>query len=562
MCGISGILGSGDAIKRLTRMTQAMRHRGPDSTGIYESDIDAVYLGHNRLSIIDLSENGKQPFFSTDRNYVIVLNGEIYNYKELKQELEQEYSFQSMTDTEVVLASYIKWGKDCLHKFTGMFAFAIWHIPSKKLFAARDRFGVKPFYYHVNEKELVFASEIKAIWAAGIEKKMNLPVWSSYLSYGTFGSIEDCFWQDIKQLPGGYTLEYSIGSLPQITKWYDFEKSIAARTEPTEEKLEKYFNRLQKSIEYRFRSDVPVGFNVSGGLDSSLLLTLINRTFPSSSIEAFTFTTGNSDYDELPWVREMLKLSPSPLNVVETNAQKIPEIFEQVSSFEDEPFGGIPTLTYSMLFREASLKGIKVLLDGQGMDETWAGYDYYHNDSGANVQGLNSSPYKTEILEDDFKDIAFKETYPTPFDNKLQNLQYRDLFHSKIPRALRFNDRISMMHSTELREPFLDHELVEIGFSMPLTEKYKEGITKYRIREMLSKIQSQEVSFAPKRALQTPQREWLSGELREMVEFYIQKAETSGFFKKGSMEKEYRDFVSNPVQSVALWQYISVGKYL
>ena len=187
------------------------------------------------------------------------------------------------------------------------------------------------------------------------------------------------------------------------------------------------------------------------------------------------------------------------------------------SDLQDEPFGGFPTLAYSKIFELARQKGIIVLLDGQGMDEAWAGYDYYHNESGFTVQGTTSSPVRPEMLEPEFRQLAVKETFPASFEDTLMNLQYRDLFYTKILRALRFNDRISMMHGTELREPFLDYRLVELAFSQPRNIKIRNGITKWMLRDLVMELLGSEIALAPKRPLQTPQREWLSLEDRKSV---------------------------------------------
>ena len=177
---------------------------------------------------------------------------------------------------------------------------------------------------------------------------------------------------------------------------------------------------------------------------------------------------------------------------------------------QDEPYGGVPTLAYAKLFEQARKDEVLVLLDGQGMDEQWAGYDYYTQENDTTIQGVTDSPFKTNILSNDFFAKAEKPEYPKPFDDAILNKQYRDLFYTKIPRALRFNDRISMMFSTELREPFLDYRLVEFAFSLPLDFKIKEGVTKFMLREIASEYLADDLVFAPKRPLQTPQREWLA----------------------------------------------------
>ncbi|MES2779033.1 MAG: asparagine synthase (glutamine-hydrolyzing) [Bacteroidota bacterium] len=558
MCGITGILFHPMASTLIEKMVAVQHHRGPDATKIYLSENNHCALGHNRLSIIDLSEQGNQPMFSKDKRYVLVFNGEVYNYRELKKELQGSHSFTSQTDSEVVLAAWIKWGSACLDKMIGMFSFAIWDTVQQTLFAARDRFGVKPFYYNVSNTTLYFASEIKTLWAGGIAKIKNDTVWANYFCYGSYGLPHETFWNGIQQLPAGHFLTYSASSGLYVQQWYAFTERIQQLIDEHQPDItEQYETLLLDSIQLRFRADVPVGFNLSGGVDSSTLLALVNQCYPKAPIEAYTFYTGDERYDELPWVQTMIQQTNNPLITCKLSAQDVPSLLQKVSLAQDEPFGGIPTLAYANLFREAHQRGTKVLLDGQGMDEAWAGYDYYHNNNQQTIQGLTQSPYTPQILEDEFQALATQEHYPAPFDCSMMNLQYRDLFYTKIPRALRFNDRISMMYSTELREPFLDHRLVELAFSRPKEEKWHDGNTKWFLRKLVSKHLGNVISYAPKRPLQTPQREWLSGDLKDLVMAGLQKVDTSGYFKKGEALKQYEAFCANPVQSVNIWQYLN-----
>ena len=274
MCGIAGIIGKNASKDVLLKMTNAQKHRGPDYTGFWLDE--NVCFGHNRLSIIDLSENANQPFQDEEERYQLIFNGEIYNYLELKNEL--DYNFVTSSDTEVLFAAYLKWGKACLNKLNGMFSFAVWDSVDKKLFAARDRFGVKPFYYHFSNNTLYFASEIKAIHAVGIEKKPNERIWVNYFCYGSYGMPNECFWEDISQLAGGYFLEFEKNEIT-VQRWYIFEEEIKKHQQNLSynEVKEHYVSLMKDSIALRFRSDVNIGFNVSGGLDSSGLLAFVNQ---------------------------------------------------------------------------------------------------------------------------------------------------------------------------------------------------------------------------------------------------------------------------------------------
>lgn len=566
MCGIAGIISSNPSEEELLRMLDKQVHRGPDHTGSFIEEGFAA-IGHNRLSIIDLSTDANEPFTDNSGRYYLTFNGEIYNYLELKEELKNFYNFRTSSDTEVLLASYIQWGKNCLEKFRGMFAFGIWDTEKKELFAARDRFGVKPFYYTIRDNSFYFSSEIKALQIIPGTSRPNQKNWANYFSYGSYGMPEGTFYENICQLPGGHSLKFSNREL-KIEKWYHFETEVAKIPSgySFEEAKKKYYNLLKESILLRFRADVPLGFNISGGVDSSLLLALVNLFGDKKNISAYTFFTGDERYDELPWVEKMIATTENPLTRVKFSSEDVEESSKFISEAQDEPFGGIPSLAYAGIFEQAQKDGIKVLLDGQGMDEQWAGYDYYlqNMDTESTIQGTGSgNPFRKNVLAADFAALAEKPSYPQPFDNKLQNMQYRDLFFTKIPRALRFNDRISMAYGVELREPFLDHKLVEFAFAMPAEFKIHNGVGKHMLREILKPLVPDDISYAPKRALQTPQREWLANELTEFTEENLKKLKLSpaaAWFNFSEIEKEWKAYKNGDDESsFHIWQLINAA---
>lgn len=569
MCGIAGILGkrSNNKIDSLDRMLKVQHHRGPDNSQKWISS--EIILGHNRLSIIDLNQSANQPMISNCGRFVIVFNGEIYNYIEIKDKLKSIYSFNTNSDTEVLLAAYINWDKQMLNELNGMFSFAIWDNKKKKLFAARDRFGVKPFYYSFSQGSLYFASEIKTLWAAGLKKEKNLKVWANYLANGSYGMPNETFWSNVNQLPGGNLLEIEFDSsfdtieqqlIPE--QWYDFISNI--RNTPAlevQELKQKYLELLTDSIHLRFRADVPVGFNISGGLDSSTLLSLVNQKYPNNKdIEAFTFYSNNKEYDELPWVEQMIQITENRLNKCLLKTDDIPRLIDDISYSQDEPFGGFPTLAYSLIFKKAREKGIIVLLDGQGMDEAWAGYDYYQTNTGFSIQGTKQSPVKPEVLNPDFLSFAKKDNFQEPFKSQLQNLQFRDLFYTKIPRALRFNDRISMRYSTELREPFLDYRLVELAFAQKDDVKIKHGKSKWLLRQLVKDMMGKELALAPKRALQTPQREWISNEMKCYFKDKIEEFISLDFVNKEMVRNIFDDYLKGESDnSFYIWQWANLA---
>lgn len=572
MCGISGIIGPAASLERIRTMVEVQRHRGPDAEGIHLDLGQRMALGHNRLSIIDLSQAGRQPMADPDGRLWIVFNGEIYNYLELRHALQSEFSFRTRTDTEVLLAAYQKWGAGCLDRLIGMFAFAVWDVRTATLFCARDRFGVKPLYYHAAEDGSLFlASEIKALHAAGIPAEPDLGVWSTYLSAGVYDHSERTFWKAIKALPPGHTLQFRWGRHPEVHRWYDVSAAVGPEFDPRSDAVvkEEYETLLKESVALRFRSDVRVGINLSGGLDSSVLLALVQAVQGrESDVEAFTFITGDERYDELSWVQQMLLRTRHPSVTALLSASEVPGVAAAVQASEDEPFGGLPTLAYARLFEVARSRGVLVLLDGQGMDEQWAGYDYYstavHGHQVSTVQGTSESPVRPGCLEPDFLSLSEPFVPARPFPDPLRNAQYRDLRFTKIPRALRFNDRISMRVATELREPFLDHRLVELALRQPAERKIREGRQKLLLRAVARDLLPSSVIQTPKRPLQTPQREWLRGELREWASAQIEAAlRVCGWLERSHVEQEWQGFLrGDSDNSFYVWQWISIALVL
>lgn len=570
MCGIVGIFGSDWKAEDIASMVSSQRHRGPDGSGIYLDPNHNAALGHNRLSIIDLSEAGRQPMFSKDGRLSLVLNGEIYNYLELRSALRTEYTFTTQSDTEVLLAAYQKWGEACLDRLVGMFAFAIWDEAKREAFAARDRFGVKPLY--IAEKDdgtLLVSSEIKALHAAGFPRNIDERTWANYLTHGICDNTDNTFWKGIRSLPGGHYLRWR-SNRTTTTRWYDLADSVGRCYDhrPENDVQDEYFELMKESVMFRFRSDVPVGVNLSGGLDSSSLLGMVHEVQgPQSDVTAFTFITGDVAYDELPWVEKTLARTNHSLVVSKLTPEDVPALADSVHYHQDEPFGGIPTLAYAKLFEAAKANNVTVLLDGNGMDEQWAGYDYYQalGNGGETVfvQGITRKPVRPDCLTSEFRDLAEPLRNPDVFGDPLRDLQYRDLRFTKIPRAMRFNDRISMRSGTELREPFLDHRLFELAMRQPSDRKIGGGVGKKMLRDMSQRLLPSSVSSAPKRPVQTPQREWLKGPLRDWTRDMVRSAFSgpcAAFLDRKRVLESLEDyFKAGADNSFYIWQWISMG---
>lgn len=571
MCGIIGVFNysGADLPQIVERALETQKHRGPDYQD-YEVIRPGSAIAHNRLSIVDISSDSNQPMFSNSGRLALVFNGEVYNYLELREELKANYAFRTKGDTEVILAAWEKWGPDCLERFNGMFSFILVDLQSSEVHLCRDRFGVKPMFYHMGSNGAIYiASEIKTLWSMGVSKEMNASVLAAYFKTGSYGMPDESFWAGIQQVPGGHRASFKMGADEanfKVEPWYNFVERIQNIGRPQGESdiEERYLELLRDAVKLRFRSDVPVGFNISGGLDSSALLALVHELFPDNkAIEAFTFYNADSRYDELPWVEKMIERTGKPLNKVLLDVQALPELIQKVSDFQDEPYGGFPTLAYSNIFKVARSKGTIVLLDGQGVDETLAGYDYYRSDSQNLVQGVKTPPTRFACISEELQAKAIGSEYPNPFNDALQNKQYRDLFFTKIPRALRFNDRVSMMYSTELREPFLDYRLVEFGFSLDQKYKIKGEQGKWLLRELMNHKLGDEVALAPKRPLQTPQREWLGHDLRDYMESQVELFKQHAFTEAKEVDQVWEKYKAGENDnSFYLWQWININTLL
>ncbi|MCA0382797.1 MAG: asparagine synthase (glutamine-hydrolyzing) [Bacteroidetes bacterium] len=565
MCGIAGIIGKEVNAEVTAATLHALQHRGPNAAGNWQQG--EVWLGHRRLSIIDLSDLGNQPMHSKCGRYVMVYNGEIYNYLELAQQYLSDTRLVSKSDSEVLLELFVRYGDAIYPQLNGMFSIAIWDTSGQTLFVCRDRFGVKPFYYTHQGKEFVFASEIKAFKSMGLVISPNDKVWAGYLANGTYGMPSETFWNPIAQLPGGYAGRFHLPSNSfTTTRWYKFETAV--RTTQQSFDANAYSQLLQDAIALRFRADVPVGVAVSGGLDSSLLLAAIHQQqLDRNQLHAFTFYSNHAAYDELPWVEPLLQTMPGiQHHKILLTPNDVMQSATQMATQQDEPFGGIPTIAYAQIFKAAKERNIPVLLDGQGVDEAWAGYDYYWNNSNALVQGTKQLATQRHCLNDEFVNAANAEAIPTPFFNRVLNMQYRDLFYTKLPRALRFNDRASMQHSIELREPLLDYRLVEMAFALQDADKVNNGLTKWQLRKLAQHWLGDTLTLAPKRPVQTPQREWLKNELREWADAHIQwlcYSGNPGWMNAESTLQTWQQYLLGySDNSFYIWQWINTSLLL
>src|ERR1700730_9680773 len=506
MCGIAGLISPDKKYSRnhLEQMLRPIAHRGPDGEKLWSNPEGMVHLAHRRLAIIDLSENAVQPMHYLQR-YTIVHNGEIYNYPEIKEILKQKgYPIRSESDTEVILAAYDCWGQDCLQHLDGMFAFAIWDEKKKLLCADRDRFGQKPFYYAFEEerKQFFFASEIKAFKSLNLLTEKNERQLLIFLSNGFTNNVRDpaaTFYKFIFQLPAAHYLEFKPGSAENffsVTSWWDLNKEHQQSISETEA-IEKFREIFQQSITRAYRSDVPVGTCLSGGLDSSSIVAVANGLHADNdSYKVFSAVFPGFEKDESKYSTAVSKhfglqqFTTSPMNL----ADELEKFLQQ----QDEPVGSASVYAQYKVFELAKGQGIKVLLDGQGADEILAGYTKYihwflqelllSNHSlfrkELNAFRSNGIPFKWDLrnyvaaflpaqaaerlekkasrkiqrnkdLDENFRndnysaDLVYK-----PIVTKLNDILYFNACQSGLQELLRYADQNSMANGCELRLPF------------------------------------------------------------------------------------------------------------
>ncbi|MEK7125764.1 MAG: asparagine synthase (glutamine-hydrolyzing) [Patescibacteria group bacterium] len=520
MCGIIGTIGSKLDRASFEKARDSLAHRGPDDFGIFIDENAGAMLGHRRLSIIDLSQAGHQPMATSDRRYIITYNGEIYNYLELRDELKGQYEFKTKTDTEVLLAAYQVWGEKCLDKFNGMFAFAIWDTHEKKLFAARDRLGVKPFFYHVDGQKFSFASEIKALLALGVQAMPNENMIFDYLYHGLYDHTNETFFTGIQSLAPGHYMTWQNGELSTTKYWDAADIKLRQNIDEREARAE-LVNLLSDSIRLRFRSDMPVGVNLSSGLDSNSIYHFALKV-TGNSLHTFSMCSNTPEYNECELLNRIL--SDEQKKYWHTSTLEPEEVIGRIASLnqiQDQPYGGIPTIAYQKMVELTKSAGVTVLLEGQGMDELLAGYAYYRNP----VSSIALSQDASQLVQRDVLDVSFvrrhgarKEVvFPTPFASDLLNAQYRDMRYTKLPRVLRFNDHATMAHGRELRLPFLDYRIVEFCFSLPVEYKIRDGRQKVILRDVMAGIVPEEVQATPKKGFGAIQTAWFREHLKGKV---------------------------------------------
>ncbi len=600
MCGISGLWYFDDQkvdSHLIDRISETIIHRGPDSYHNWFSDDKSIAFGHQRLSIIDLSEKADQPMSYLD-SYVITFNGEVYNYLELKDVLIRKgYTFKSTTDTEVVLAAYAEYGEKCLEYFEGMFSFAIYDKREKKLFCARDRFGEKPFFYaFVKNKYFVFGSEIKVILKYldyyQLEEELFF-LFYTYFLHENPNHKSQTFFKNVHKLEAAHSLSINGSGEMKISRYWEIKPGKIDSGQDFKLSVKRFREMLSESVSKRLRSDVPVGTSLSGGLDSSTIMHLIlsQKTKELAGFNAFT-ARFNSELDEGKYISILAKKYSF------TSYQKLVTEFGLLNDIEkilwhhEQPFSSASPVAQWEVMKLAGHNNMKVLLDGQGADEVLGGYLHYFRPYLAGLatenlmkfvseyraftkhhtgKGLIDLTYFSELLLPDFRRLMGKvrrystvpahmkdmgavflkkyKTYEPPFTNfsNLNQALHYSTFTYGLEKLLTFADRNSMAFSVEVRLPFLDHKMVEFLFTLPQDFKLHNGWTKYILRMAFDTNIPEEISWrSDKIGYEPPQETWLKNPLLKLeIEKAKKNLQQAGFLDKPIAGKEWIYYISS-----------------
>jgi len=534
-------------------MNDLAAHRGPDGHGYFHAP--GIALGHRRLAILDLNPRGAQPMARGDR-FQIVFNGEIYNFVELRAELEAlGHAFVTGTDTEVILSAYAEWGPDCLPRFNGMWAFAVYDAKERELFLARDRFGVKPLYFIANNREFGFSSEIKQVLSLLPSAVADSSVLLEWIALSFENHRPETMFRGVSSLPPGHRMWVKVpdGAF-RMERWYSLGTNERAGGMSPAEGSRALLETLEDAVRLRLRADVRVGTCLSGGLDSSATSALASRQYRAAGAGRFLAVHARATeaaIDESRWAAQVSRSEDLDLSVVTPSLQDFASSLDEVVYTQEEPFLSPSMFMGWHVFREARARGCPVMLNGQGADEVLLGYERYFTAATIGQpwwRKLNSAYFESRrsrlsffdalrykayfgrsrvrssrlrrrsfLREDmaDRVDFSWIERSAEAFRD-VRRMQEAEITCWQLPKLLRYEDRNSMRHSIETRLPFLDYRLVELGVSMPVCCKINRGWTKYALRLAMQGILAPDIVWrTDKVGFEAPTRTWIRGHERE-----------------------------------------------
>lgn len=587
MCGLIAAWDpAGLADAPLAAALADLRHRGPDAQASLWREDHRLHLAHARLKIIDTTDGANQPFVSPCGRWAIAYNGEIYNFRELRQEIADRWPWRTHGDTEVLMAAWSLWGEACLPRFVGMFAFAIHDAEEHALTLVRDRFGIKPLYHVAIGARRVFASEIPPLlrFRPAVADESTI---RTYLELGLYDHGTHTFFKDVRSLEPGTLTRIDLRSGGETSRrWYSLAEHVPDLSGASTEDLTYRAEALVlQAVSSHLVADVDVGLNVSGGVDSSMLV----RATVEALGHAHLFTQDYDGYSELPWVREIA--DGGTLHVAKLDLDAISAYLEETVRSQAEPFGGVFVCGYNALYEAATRENVTVLLDGNGVDEAFLGYKRYHQIhvatapdaairdvrarefaefwghapapvvAGASIDGtdgLRPEAVSSSLMSAGLLDLTGRNG---GFDDPVRQAAAEDLLYAKIPRGLRFNDRVSMAHSRELRVPYLDHRLVEFAFGIPTSLLLNRKGGKALFRDILARRTPASVAYARKRSVQSPQREWLAEGWRAMVESILasERFAARGWVDARRARRAYAEYLSGAREnSFFVWQWVNL----
>ena len=570
-----------------------LSHRGPDGFGEFISE--SLLLNFNRLAILDLSSRAHQPISSRDDSCVLVWNGELYNYVELKREY-LDHSFQAAGDTEVAIEMLTRFGMTALELFRGMFAFALWNKKEHVLTLGRDRFGIKPLYWAGRGNGIVFASEIKGLFSLGVSASPNLAAIGRYLRSNRIEEGNETFFKEINRLEPGFLLQFRDGqSAPKSIQWYRFAPPATSFDGSRTEAASELLRVLAESCMIHARSDVGFAVNVSGGVDSSLLVSLSERLSMSHPC-MFTVDYPGTRYSERVYVESLMIDNPNrTVSYTDIDEHVLIAKLDEVIRSQDEPFGGIPTLAWYSHFENIRNHGIKVILDGSGLDDLLGGY-LKHVIAAYATEAIAMEPetltdiasewgLSLEVVTQMFRSFGqegrsidgtsgvlselcrIPVAAPQQFVNESSfvELLVNSFGSSKLYGALRFKDRASMWSGVELRVPFVDHKVAEFCLSLPVEYLIEGGKGKMLLRDVVGNLLPTRLAYAAKRSIQSPQREYMtSGPFADALTESLEHP--SDLLLEAIDIPRARSYVRQlqhrpPVNSNPMWQWLNLDRW-